>query len=187
MARRPREGVLFEERWRLPIGCSLAAYAVGALSLAAMCALCVAVYQGAGPAGGWILIGATLVVVVNGLASGAPRAIVADLTGLSITFRPLPIRVYLAWQDVASAWVTNPWESGWGIWDAGPVWWHRRLRAWLLDDPARWLFGGRGSWQQRRCGVLFEMRSGRRFWVGSNSPADLLRAAEIATGRTFTM
>jgi len=181
------EQVAYEERDIVPGWYRCCGYPVAVVVLGGLTAMCVVVYRTAGPAGGWILIICTSLVILQAFVYDIPRHIVADHAGVVVRFSWLPVTVRLPWGEIACARVCNPWEvNTWGIVPLGPVWWDGRLRAWLLDCTFRWLLTARGSWHQRRRGVFIEMSSGRRFWVGSNHPEELLRAAEIGTGRSFT-
>jgi len=186
MAHSRREDVIYQARDAFPIWYWVCEYTVGITLMTALGALCVVVYQSAGPVAGWILIVFTSLIPLRGLICDNLRSMVATHAGLTVKFRPLPVRVHLLWHDVASATIGSPYEDCRGITGLGPLWWHAGLRTWLLDCPLRWLLTARGSWHQRRRGVFIEMSSGRRFWVGSNHPEELLRAAEIGTGRSFT-
>jgi hypothetical protein len=192
-----RECVIYEES--LPGWYVLCGYGVSAVALAALAAFCVIVYRSAGPVGaGIVIVFASLTQLLGG--NVGPTQVVAGLTALTIKLAWLPVRVRIAWRDVASAWVCNPWrlECAHQVWPVGPLRWHAGMRAWLLDDAFRWVLTARGPWHHRLAGVLFhtfsadrtgvllEMRSGRRIWIGSGRPEELFRAAEIGTGRSFT-
>ena len=109
----------------------------------------------------WIPL-VVLIVLAMGMGLFATLTVEIDEDALEMVFGPGPIRKRFPVKEVASCRVVkNPWYYGWGI----------RL------TPHGWLYNVSGSF-----GVELQMKSGRKYRIGTDQPERLEAAIQRAIG-----